>query len=129
MKLSPPSPNLVAGANEVGYHLLNVNAGRDFTPDIVCDIAAAEQGSACPHRGGRDASRARRRDRQHLQAGHPSGSVAMGATFSNEDGVAQPVVMGSYGIGIRANMACIAEYPQRRPGACLACLRRTLPCT
>ncbi|HEX2142799.1 MAG TPA: proline--tRNA ligase, partial [Candidatus Limnocylindria bacterium] len=32
------SPNLVAGANRNGYHLLNVNVGRDFTPDLVTDI-------------------------------------------------------------------------------------------
>jgi len=42
------SPNLVAGANEPGYHLLNVNVGRDFTPDLICDIARAEAGDPCP---------------------------------------------------------------------------------
>ena len=41
------SPNLVAGANEEGYHLLNVNYGRDFQGDIVTDIAAAQEGDAC----------------------------------------------------------------------------------
>lgn len=41
------SPNLVAGANEPGYHLLNVNVGRDFTPDLICDIARAEAGDPC----------------------------------------------------------------------------------
>ncbi len=102
------SPNLVAGANEVGYHLLNVNAGRDFTPDIVCDIAAAEQGSACPHCG------AAMRAERGVEIGNifklgTRYSAAMGATFSDEDGVARPVVMGSYGIGIGRAMACIAE--------------------
>src|SRR5690606_29475672 len=29
------SPNLVAGGNEAGYHLLNVNYGRDYQADIV----------------------------------------------------------------------------------------------
>jgi prolyl-tRNA synthetase len=31
------SPNLVAGANKEGFHLRNVNAPRDFTPDIVAE--------------------------------------------------------------------------------------------
>jgi prolyl-tRNA synthetase len=35
------------GANEEGY-LRNVNLGRDFTPDTLTDIAAADEGSACP---------------------------------------------------------------------------------
>ena len=29
----PSSPNLVAGANEAGYHLLNTNIGRDYDSD------------------------------------------------------------------------------------------------
>jgi prolyl-tRNA synthetase len=41
------SPNLVSGANEEGYHLLNVNSGRDYTPDIVADITAARGGEPC----------------------------------------------------------------------------------
>ena len=35
----PDSPNLVAGANEEGFHLLNVNYGRDFEADVVADVA------------------------------------------------------------------------------------------
>ena len=41
------SPNLVAGANEEGYHLKNVNYGRDFEADLVADIAAVEAGDGC----------------------------------------------------------------------------------
>ncbi len=44
----PDSPNLVAGANEDGYHLRNVNYKRDYEADIVMDIAAAREGDACP---------------------------------------------------------------------------------
>jgi prolyl-tRNA synthetase len=39
--LIPQCANLVAGANEAGYHLLNVNYGRDFTAALVADICAA----------------------------------------------------------------------------------------
>jgi prolyl-tRNA synthetase len=46
--LIPRSPNLVAGANEAGYHLRNVNCGRDYTPHRVADLTLAQAGDACP---------------------------------------------------------------------------------
>ena len=49
--LIPLSSNLVAGANRIGYHLLNVNYGRDFRADIVADISAAQDGDRCPQCG------------------------------------------------------------------------------
>ena len=49
--LIPQSPNLVAGANEAGYHLLNVNCGRDYQPEIVTDLALANTGEACVNCG------------------------------------------------------------------------------
>ena len=47
-KLVPASTNLVAGANEHGYHLLNTNYGRDYSASTVCDLVAAEAGDPCP---------------------------------------------------------------------------------
>jgi prolyl-tRNA synthetase len=45
--LIPPSQNLVAGANEAGYHLLNTNYGRDYSAEIVADLIQAKAGDAC----------------------------------------------------------------------------------
>ncbi len=45
--LIPQSPNLAAGANQNGFHLLNVNCGRDYAPDLVADITLAREGDAC----------------------------------------------------------------------------------
>ncbi|MDQ7030777.1 MAG: YbaK/EbsC family protein [Ardenticatenia bacterium] len=45
------SPNLVAGANEPDAHYLNVNAGRDYRPDVVADIALAPPEAPCPSCG------------------------------------------------------------------------------
>ncbi len=45
------SANLVAGANETGFHLVDVNVPRDFTPGLVRDIAAARDGDPCPRCG------------------------------------------------------------------------------
>ena len=35
------SQNLVAGANETGYHLMNTNVGRDYRAEIVADLVQA----------------------------------------------------------------------------------------
>lgn len=45
--LIPRSPNLVAGANEAGYHLKNTNCGRDYSPDLVADLTLAAAGDSC----------------------------------------------------------------------------------
>ena len=42
------SSNLVAGANREGFHYRNVNVGRDYTPDLVADLANAREGDGCP---------------------------------------------------------------------------------
>jgi prolyl-tRNA synthetase len=104
----PASPNLVAGANEEGFHFLNVNYGRDFEADTVADIAAAGDGSLCAGCG--DAMRAVR----GVEVGNifklgTRYSEAFGASFLDKDGRRKPVVMGSYGIGLGRLLACIAE--------------------
>ena len=43
--------NVCCGANEEGYHLVNVNPGRDFTPTFVADIRLMAEGDPCPHCG------------------------------------------------------------------------------
>ena len=49
--LVPQSQNLVAGANEAGYHLKNTNYGRDYSAEIVEDLAQAKEGDACKNCG------------------------------------------------------------------------------
>jgi len=50
--LIPDSPNLVTGANDEGYHLKNVNYGRDYSAEIVTDLVQAVEGDACVNCGG-----------------------------------------------------------------------------
>lgn len=50
-QLIPRSPNLAAGANESGYHLINTNYGRDYLAFLITDLVTAEAGDACPHCG------------------------------------------------------------------------------
>ena len=49
--LIPQSVNLVAGANEAGYHLKNTNHGRDYSAEVVADLIQAKEGDACANCG------------------------------------------------------------------------------
>lgn len=106
--LLPVSPNLVAGANEEGFHLRNTNLGRDYQPDIIADLAQAEDGALCPECGGY----------LKAQRGIEVGNIfklgtryteALGASYLDEQGDAQTIVMGSYGIGVGRLLACVTE--------------------
>jgi prolyl-tRNA synthetase len=102
------APNLVAGGNRAGFHLRNVNAGRDFTPDVVADITNAREGDPCPRCG----------TPLTLRKGIEVGNIfklgtdfteKLNATYLAEDGSRHFVIMGSYGIGLGRAMACIVE--------------------
>ena len=100
--------NLVAGANMPGLHLLNVNFPRDFAADLVVDIAAAAAGDPCPRCG------APLELRTGIEIGNTFKfgtyySDKLDATFLSEGGSPQPIVMGSYGIGITRLAAAIVE--------------------
>jgi prolyl-tRNA synthetase len=106
--LIPQCANLVAGANEEGYHLLNINYDHDFNASLVADITAAADGDACPQCG----------KPMRLTRGVEVGNIfklgtrytdALGCTYLDENGASQPVVMGSYGIGVGRLLACVAE--------------------
>ncbi|MFN8385557.1 MAG: YbaK/EbsC family protein, partial [Anaerolineales bacterium] len=43
----PQSPNLVAGANEGGFHLKNTNYERDYSAEIVAELVQAQEGDPC----------------------------------------------------------------------------------
>lgn len=50
-ELIPKSKNLVAGANEAGYHLKNTNHPRDYAAEIVADVTQAKAGDPCVNCG------------------------------------------------------------------------------
>ncbi|HOE03103.1 MAG TPA: proline--tRNA ligase [Anaerolineaceae bacterium] len=107
-ELAAKSPNLVAGANEEGYHLRNVNHGRDYQASMIADISAAREGDACPECG------AALRLSRGVEVGNifklgARYSDALGCTYLDKNGQSQPVIMGSYGIGLGRLIACVAE--------------------
>lgn len=107
-ELIPVSPNLVAGANEIGYHLLNTNYGKNYTAEIVADITAVGEGDGCENCGAP----------LRLERGVEVGNIfklgtrysdSLGCTFTDPNGELHPVIMGSYGIGVGRLLACAAE--------------------
>ncbi len=107
-ELVPRSPNLVAGANRVGWHVKNVNVPRDYTPDHIAEIANARESDPCPECG----------SAVKLRKGIEVGNIfklgtdftdAFGSMYLGEDGERHTIVMGSYGIGLGRNVACVVE--------------------
>jgi len=115
--LIPESPNLVMGANEEGYHLVNVCYERDYEGDMVGDITNAYDGALAPDADSED-------DTLQSVRGVEVGNIfqlgtkyteALGANFMDQDGRYKPVIMGSYGIGVGRLLGCIAEeYHEER---------------
>ncbi|MGH2363183.1 MAG: proline--tRNA ligase [Chloroflexota bacterium] len=111
------SPNLAAGANEEGWHYRDSNVPRDYTSEHVADIANARAGDACPTCG------APLRLERGVEVGNifklgTRYSKPAGANFLDASGSEQPVVMGSYGIGVGRALACIAEQHHDDHGLC-----------
>jgi len=109
--------NLVAGANKEGWHLTGTNYGRDFTADAVGDIAEAQDGDLSVISG----------DRLTLRRGVEVGNIfqlgtkyteANKAYYTDENGEAKPILMGSYGIGVGRLLACVAEEHLDAKGLC-----------
>ena len=101
--------NAVSGANEADFHYMNVNPKRDFGAVTVADIRLVEEGDACP---------VCEQGHLHIGRGIEAGQIfalgtkyseAMGATFLDETGKAQPMQMGCYGIGVGRTMAAAIE--------------------
>ena len=100
--------NFVCGANDAGYHLTGVNWGRDLPEPLVLDIRNAVVGDPSPDgKGIVDICRG-------IEVGHvfqlgTRYSEAMGCTYLDQQGKAQPMVMGCYGIGVTRLLGAAIE--------------------
>ena len=92
--------DFICGANEEGYHHVDVNWGRDLPePDLIADVRNVVAGDPAPDGNGTVAIC------RGIEVGHvfqlgTKYSEAMNATFLDENGKPQPLVMGCYGIGV-----------------------------
>ena len=108
-------PNQLVGANKHGYHLKNVNIGRDYTPDIICDVRTVEEGEICPVCGGR-LKKARGIEVGQVFKLRDKYSKSMNANYVDEEGNEKPFVMGCYGIGVGRTMAAVIEQSHDENG-------------
>ncbi|HWJ78299.1 MAG TPA: proline--tRNA ligase [Niallia sp.] len=100
--------NGVCGANEEDFHFINVNPERDFQVTQYADIRFIQEGDLSPDGKGTIVFA------KGIEVGHvfklgTRYSEAMGATYLDENGRNQPIIMGCYGIGVSRTMAAIVE--------------------
>lgn len=109
--------NAVSGANEKDMHYTGVNPARDFDKNeiIVADIRLIKDGDPCPRCGGT----------VHMTRGIEAGQVftlgtkysrALHATYLDEQGKEQLLMMGCYGIGVSRTMAAAIEQRNDKDG-------------
>lgn len=100
--------NGVCGANEEDYHYINVNPKRDFEVSQYADLRFIQEGDPSPDGEGKILFA------KGIEVGHvfklgTRYSEAMGATYLDENGRTQPMIMGCYGIGVSRTMASVVE--------------------
>src|SRR3954462_12144466 len=103
----------VTGADVTGSHVLDLVAGRDFTPDGTIEAAEVKDGDPCPNCAGTGAGgtlhTARGIEMGHIFALGRKYADALGLQVLDENGKLVTVTMGSYGIGVSRAVAAIAE--------------------
>ncbi|QTC42441.1 proline--tRNA ligase [Bacillus sp. V3] len=100
--------NGIAGANEEGYHLVNVNPERDFQAAVFGDLRFIQEGDPSPDGKG-TISFAKGIEVGHVFKLGTRYSDAMNSTYLDENGRAQSIIMGCYGIGVSRTLAAVAE--------------------
>jgi len=100
--------NMISGANEKDYHLVNINIDRDFKVDRILDIRSVIPGDLCPK------CKTKLTFSRGIEVGHvfelgTKYSKDLKATFLDEKGKEKPMIMGCYGIGLDRIMAASIE--------------------
>jgi len=112
-----PEGVYVAGANRAEHHCTGVVPARDFPAFTREHLRLVAEGDLCVTCGGTlTVSRA-------IELGHIFKlglrySTTMGAMFLDAEGKQQPIVMGSYGIGMERIVACAIEQHHDDQGIC-----------
>ncbi|MEQ0487612.1 proline--tRNA ligase [Anaerococcus murdochii] len=100
--------NLVVGANKPGYHYINANFGRDFEGEVAEDLILAKEGDQA-YDGSGLYKAARGIEVGNIFQLGTKYSEALEANFLDQNGVAKPFIMGSYGIGISRSISAVVE--------------------
>ena len=106
--------HMVCGANEVDNHFVNVDMSV-LGSAYYADIAEVNEGDSCPRCDGKLSFT------KGIEVGHifklgTTYSQALKAEFLDENGKAQPFVMGTYGMGVSRLVASVVEQHHDESG-------------
>jgi len=107
--------NMYSGANKNDYHLGGIDLMRDVKDIEYKDLRIVKSGEGCP------ISEGTLQVFSAIELGHifklgTKYSQAMGAMFLDENGKENPLIMGSYGIGVDRVLACYLEQHNDEKG-------------
>lgn len=107
--------NAACGANVENKHMIQVTPARDFKPDHIADLRMIREGDPCPRCG------AKVRTARGIEVGqvfklHTKYSKALQATYLDENGQENLMVMGCYGVGVSRTMAAAIEQHHDEDG-------------
>ncbi len=107
--------NMICGANEQDYHFVGVDLSVISEVAYFAEIAEVNEGDTCPHCDGELSFR------KGIEVGHifklgTTYSEALKAEFLDENGKAQPFIMGTYGMGVSRLVAAIIEQHHDESG-------------
>jgi len=105
----PNIANAVTGANKDDKHIKNVNYGRDYKADVVADLKKVSKGDMCPR-----CQKEKLQFSRGIEIGHvfklgTKYSKSMKATYLDDQGKENLMVMGCYGIGVTRILAAAIE--------------------
>jgi len=101
--------NGVSGANKTDAHLVNINVGRDYSPDEFCDLKNAQPGDGCPKCAEGVIKFVRGIEVGHTFKLGTKYSSAMKAEFLDVEQKSRTMIMGCYGIGVSRIVAAAIE--------------------
>ena len=107
--------NLISGANKNDYHIKNIDLKRDAVISGYYDLRTVESGEPCPKCNNS------LRIINAIELGHifklgTKYADALHAYYLDEKGKENPIIMGSYGIGVERIIACHIEQNHDKNG-------------
>lgn len=107
--------NYVVGANQDGFHLKNVNHGRDYSPALIADLRLAKAGDKDPKSNGK------LKAYRGIEVGHvfylgQLYAQKMNAAYLDKEGKSQTIEMGCYGIGVSRTIQAVIEQCHDKDG-------------
>ncbi|MEH2187914.1 MAG: proline--tRNA ligase [Nostoc sp.] len=109
--------NFITGANEAGYHVVGANWGEQFPlPSGVVDVRKARLGDRAIHNPEQTLASARGIEAGHIFQLGTKYSLAMGATYTNEQGEEKPLFMGCFGVGVSRLAQAAVEQSYDKDG-------------